>query len=106
MNYLTKLLIAAPAVVTMLVLQVVVLFVGLDTYYEITIFCTGPATGWIQWTFALLHVSFLGLLALGIASLVWRAARPAYLILICLGLAALPIQAMLVHSHTLRCDLP
>jgi hypothetical protein len=103
---LTKLLTAAPAVVVMLVLQAVVLFVSMDTYYEITIFCTGPATGWVQWTFALLHLSFLGLFALGITSLAWRAARPAYLILIFLGLAALPVQAMLVHSHVLKCDLP
>ena len=106
MNHPTRLLKAAPAVVTMLILQAVVLGVSLDTYYEITIFCTGPATGWIQWTFALLHLSFLGLFALGIASLLWRAARPAYLILIILGLAALPVQAMLVHSHVLKCDLP
>jgi hypothetical protein len=106
MNHLTKLLKAAPAVVAMLVLQMAVLFTGLGTYHEITIFCTGPATGWVQWTFALLHLSFLGLLALGMASLAWRAARPAYLILIFLGLAALPLQAMLVHSHVLKCDLP
>lgn len=106
MNYLTKLLTAAPAVVFMLIVQLVVLFVSWDTYYEITIFCTGPATGWIQWTFALIHLSFLGLLVLGLASLVWLAARPAYLILILLGLAALPVQAMLVHSHVLKCDLP
>ena len=103
---IAKLLTAAPAVVVMLLLQAVVLFVSMDTYYEITIFCTGPSMGWVQWTFALLHLSLLGLFALGLASLAWRAARPAYLILIALGLAALPIQAMLVHSHVLKCDLP
>jgi len=103
---LAKLLTAALAVVVMLALQALVLFVSLDAYHEISIFCTGPATGWVQWTFALLHLSFLGLFALGVASLAWRTARPAYLILIFLGLAALPIQAMLVHSQVLRCDLP
>jgi len=106
MNYLPKLLTAAPTVLFMLIIQVVVLAVSMNNYYEMTIFCTGPATGWIQWTFALLHLSFLGLLALGVVSLVWRAARPAYLILIVLGLAGLPIQATLVHSHVLKCDLP
>ena len=105
MSHLAKLLTAAPAVVFMLVLQVAVLFAGMGTYYEITIFCTGPATGWVQWAFALLHLSFLGLFALGLASLAWHPARPAYVILILLGLAALPVQAVLVHSHVLKCDL-
>jgi hypothetical protein len=106
MGHLTRLLNAAPAVVFMLILQVVVLSLSLETYHEISIFCTGPATGWIQWTFALLHLSFLGLLALGLVSLIWRSARPAYLILIFLGLAALPVQATLVLSRVLKCDLP
>lgn len=106
MSYLTKLLTAAPAVVFMLVLQVVVLFAGMGTYYEISIFCTGPASSWLSWVFGLVHLSFLGLLALGLASLAWRPARPAYLIVIFLGMAALPVQAALVHSHVLKCDLP
>jgi hypothetical protein len=78
----------------------------MGTYYEITVLCTGPASSWLSWVFGLLHLSFFGLLALGKASLAWRAARPTYLILIVVGLAALPIQAMFVHSHVLTCDLP
>lgn len=106
MTFLSKLLTAASAVVFMLILQVVALWVGLNGYAEITVFCTGPANGWIQWAFALLHLSFLGLFALGIASLIWRRVRPVYLILILLCLAALPVQAILVHAHVLKCDLP
>ena len=106
MNYPTNILTAAPIVVFMLILQIVVLFVSLEAYPEISIFCTGPATGWIQSAFGLLHISFLGLLALGMASLAWRAARPSYLILILLCLVVLPVQAVLVQSHVLTCDGP
>jgi hypothetical protein len=106
MNDLTKILTAAPTVVLMLIVQVLVLVLTLNTHFEISIFCTGPRTSWLSWAFGLLHFSFLGLLALGMASLAWRPARPAYLILILLGLAVLPVQAMLVHSDTLKCDGP
>ena len=101
-----QLLSAAPAVASMLFLQVVVLSVSLDAYYEISVFCTGPASSWLSWVFGLLHLSFLALLALGMASLAWRAARPAYLVMIVVGLAILPIQATLVHSGILKCDFP
>ena len=106
MNDLKQLLSAAPAIVSMLILQVAVLFVSLDAYYEISVFCTGPATSWLSWVFGLFHLSFLALLALGIASLAWREARPTYLIIIALGFAILPVQATLVHSHILTCDFP
>ena len=103
---LKELLFAAPAVVTMLILQVVVLSVSLGGFYEISVFCTGPTSSWLSGAFGLLHLSFLVLLALGMASLAWPAARPAYLLMIVAGLALLPIQATLVRSHNLTCDFP
>jgi len=106
MNDPKKFMTAAPAVMSMLVVQVVALVVSFDRYYEISIFCTGPASSWLSWVFGLLHLSFLGLLMLGIASLAWPAARPAYLILIFVGLGGLAVQATLVHSHILKCDFP
>ena len=101
-----NLLRAKLAVITMLVVQVLVLLIGLDAYYEVTIFCTGPTTSPYSWIFGSLHFAFLGLLGLGIASLRWRNSRPIYLILILVSLAALPMQMKLVHAQVLQCDLP
>lgn len=106
MNSLRKLLTAAPAVLVMLIVQMVALIISLNTYNEISIFCTGPDHGWLQWIFALLHVSFFVLVVVGIVSLKWRRARPFYLIILVAGLAALPVQAKLVHAGVLQCDMP
>ena len=106
MSKLKSLLTARLAVIFMLVVQVVILLVSLETYYEISIFCTGPESSSLSWTFGLLHFAFIGLLVLGLASLARQAARPFYLILTLVGLSALPVQAVLVHSNVLQCDLP
>ena len=107
MTSLRNLLSAAPAVLVMLVLQIMVLTISLDTYGEVSIFCTGPADGGLlQWTFALLHLLFLVFLAVGIFSLKFRRVRPFYLIILVISLAALPVQAKLVHAGALKCDVP
>src|SRR4051812_688938 len=98
MASLRNLLTAAPAVLVMLVFQIMVLIISLDTYGEVSIFCTGPADGLLQWTFALLHLLFLVLLAVGIFSLKLSRVRPFYLIILIISLAALPVQAKLVHA--------
>lgn len=90
----------------MLIIQVGVLLVSLDAYYPISAFCAGPASSWLAKAFGMVHVSFLVLLGLGIASLGWRAARAPYLIITVVGLLLLPVQATLVQSQILRCDFP
>lgn len=82
------------------------LLVSSDAYFEISLFCTGPRSSVLAWGFGLLHLSFLGLFALGMASLPWRVGRLAYVLLILAGFAALPVQAALVHAHVLKCDGP
>ena len=107
MTFLRNLLTAAPAVLMMLVLQIMVLVISLDTYGEVSVFCTGPADGGLlQWTFSLLHLLFLALLAVGIFSLKFRRMRPFYLIIMVIGLVALPVQAKLVQAGDLKCDAP
>jgi len=106
MTSLRNLLTAAPAVLVMLVLQMMVLIISLSTYNEVSIFCTGPAHGLLQWMFALLHLLLFILLAVGIFSLKWRRVRPFYLIILVISLAALPVQAKLVHAGALQCDGP
>lgn len=83
-----------------------VLIVSLNTYGEVSIFCAGPAHGLLPLAFALLHLLFLVLLAVGIVSLKLRRVRPFYLIILVIGLAALPVQAKLVHAGALKCDVP
>ena len=97
---------AAPVIVVMLVFQIVMLGVSFGSHPEISILCTGPAPGSVQWPFALLHISFLGLFALGVISLKYHRLRPFYLIVLLVSLAALPVQAKLVHSDKLQCDTP
>ena len=94
------------AVTVMLVVQVVILLVSLESTYEISIFCTGPTSSTLSWIFGSLHFAFLGLLGLGFVSYSWRAARPFYLIAILVGLTVLPVQVLLVNSQVLQCDLP
>ena len=106
MTSLRNLLTAASTVLLMLVLQIMVLITSLGNYGEISIFCTGPADGLLPWTFALLHLLFLVLLAAGIFSLKVRWVRPFYLIMLVISLAALPVQAKLVQAGDLKCDAP
>lgn len=106
MTSLKNLLTSARAVLMMLVLQIMVLITSLGTHGEVSIFCTGPAHGLLPTTFALLHLLFLVLLAVGIFSLKWRRVRPFYLIILVFALAALPVQAKLVHAGALKCDVP
>ena len=95
---------ATSALVTLPIIQAAVLILSLDGYYEISVFCTGPQFSVLSPFFGLPHILFLGLLALGLASLIWRATRPVYFVLAVVGSAALPVQAMLVHKHVLTCD--
>ena len=97
---------AALVVLLMLIFQLVMLGISFGSRPEISIFCTGFGHGWIQWAFAILHISFLGLLALGVMSLRWHRAMPFYLGALVVGLAALPLQAKLVHTKVLQCDVP
>jgi hypothetical protein len=106
MIFLSKSFAATAIIVLMLIFQIVTLGISLNSHPEISIFCTGPADGWLQWAFSLLHLSFLGLFALGVISLKWHRAKPLYIVALLIGLAALPVQAKLVHSKVLQCDAP
>ena len=95
---------SGPAVAVGLSLQLLVLLVSLTAYYQISIFCTGSRYIPLSWLFGLLHIGFLALLFLGLSSVIFRAARPAYLILILPALAVLPVQAILVEAQILHCN--
>lgn len=90
-----------------MIVQVAILFISLDTNWSII--CTAPAglrpqSVQLAWWFGLLHFMFLGLLLFALTSFIWPRLRLWYVVLLCLGLAVLPLQARLVEQGVLYCD--
>jgi hypothetical protein len=93
-------------VATLLVIQVLLLWLSLGPLAQVSVFCTGPRSSTIAGLFGALHLLFLALLFLGLLSFRFAALRPLYAALLILALAALPVQAKLVSDGVLSCDGP
>ena len=88
----------------LLILQVVIFLTSVE-WSQISLLCTLSTSkqwGWI----AYIHGMFLALLLLGLISFIWPRLRLWYVVLLCLGLAVLPLQARLVEQGVLFCDGP
>jgi len=94
----------AALVAFLLLLQWALLWLSMDAYVEISVFCTGPASSGLSLPFGLLHLLFLGLLLLGVVSLAAPGLRLSYIALLAAALAMLPVQAVLVSDGVLTCD--
>ena len=93
------------AVIVLLIAQVVLFLISLDTFMAISIFCS-VTTGASPPIFSFVHFAYLGLFLLGILSLFWRRVRLVYLVGISVALVALPVQVWMLENDKLQCDGP
>ena len=93
------------AVVILLVAQVVLFWVSLDTIMAISMFCT-VTTGSSPPIFGYVHLAYLFLFLVGLASLFWQRARLPYVAAISIALLALPMQVWMLENDKLRCEGP
>ena len=93
-------------VAALLFTQLVVLFLSLGPLVSSSVFCTGPSASSIAGLFGVVHLLFSALLALGALSIRFEVLRLPYAVLLLIGLSALPVQAHLVSTGRLQCDLP
>lgn len=93
-------------IAALLALQLLVLLASFGPLMQVSIFCTGPRSSTLAGLFGAIHLLFLGLLLVGALSLRFSSLRVPYVVLLVLGLGALPMQASLVSSGELKCDLP
>ncbi len=98
-------------VASLLLAQLACLWLSLnDGSYSI--FCTGASTlvatasPALARAFGILHLSFAGLLFLGLASIRWARLRPIYIAVTICGMCLLPVQSALVGAGRLTCDAP
>lgn len=96
----------AAVVGAMLAVQLVILFESMGPLISISAFCAGPAANPIASIFGAVHLLLLILLALGVCSFRFTSLRLPYAALLLVALCALPVQAHLVSSGQLQCDLP
>ena len=71
-----------------------------------SIFCTGPNESWVAVMFGVVHLTLLALLGLGLFAIRFWSLRLPYAALLLACLSALPIQAHLVATGNLHCDVP
>ena len=90
----------------LLLLQVGLAELSTDTLWQISVFCTAPASSPWSLVFGLVHVLMFGLLIFGLVSFRYVRLRLPYIVLVTAALIALSIQAMLVTRGTLWCDIP
>ena len=92
----------------LLITQLGIFLLGMDAgaFASITVFCTGPASSGLSLIFGLLHLLFLGLFVVGIASLAFHRVRLPYIGILTVALLMIPVQASLVLNGTLSCDGP
>ena len=93
------------AVVTLLIAQVVLFWLSLDAVMAISMFCT-VTTGRSPPIFGYVHLVYLILFLVGLASLFWQRARLPYVAAISIALLALPAQVWLLENDRLHCDAP
>jgi hypothetical protein len=91
---------------TLLGLQLLVLALSVAGFMQISPFCAGPRSSSLGKLFGDLHLLFVGLLVLGFLSLRFPPLRLPYAALLALALCTLPLQARLVSSGQLTCDVP
>ena len=90
----------------LLLVQGVLLWLSMDAYKAISLFCTGPSSSGLSLPFGLLHLVFLALLLLGLMSLFVSRLRLPYIALLTAALLLLSIQPVLVWNGILSCDGP
>jgi hypothetical protein len=91
---------------TLLALQLLVLALSVGAFMQISPFCAGPRSSSLGRLFGDLHLLLAGLLVLGLLSLRFSPLRLPYATLLALALCTLPLQARLVSSGQLTCDVP
>ena len=89
----------------LLLLQVGLAGLSTDSLWQISVFCTAPASSPWSLVFGLVHALLLGLLIFGLFSLHFVRLRLPYIALVTAALIALPIQALFVTRGTLWCDI-
>src|SRR6476646_8074935 len=94
------------SVAALLLLQIVLFWLSMDEFMEISVFCAGGTNNPLGWLFGLIHFLFLGLLFLGLLSFRVSELRLAYVGLLAAALLALPAQASLVERQQLSRDAP
>jgi hypothetical protein len=94
------------SVAALLLLQIVLFWLSMDEFMEISVFCTGGTNNPLGWLFGMIHLLLLGLLFLGLLSLRVPEFRLPYIGLLAAALLTLPAQASLVEHHQLSCDAP
>lgn len=90
----------------LLITQMALLWLSLDSVHEISIACAGPASSDLGGLFFVLHLGFVGLFLIGVWSLSLPRLRSWYVALLVVAIAALPVQAMLVSRDVLTCSTP
>lgn len=91
------------AVIALLVAQVVLFWLSLDAVMAISMFCA-VTTGSSPPIFGYVHLAYLLLFLVGLASLFWRRARLPYVAAISIALLALPMQVWMLENDKLGCD--
>jgi len=94
------------AVAILLIFQASLFVLSMDALMEMSVFCTGPASSALSVPFGLLHLLFVGLLLMGITSLVVAKLRLPYIALLTVALLMLLVQVLLVWNDVLICDGP
>lgn len=96
----------AAIIAACLALQVAVLAVASGFLFQMSVFCTGPASSTVGTLFGVVHLLFLIAFLAGAFSLFVSWLRPPYLLFLLAALPALPAQVWLVENRALTCDLP
>jgi len=92
-------------IVALLFIQTLILYMSINNFFEISIFCTATHEPALEY-FGAIHWVYAGLLLLGLVSLAWRRIRLVYAASLLLSLLVLPAQAWLVDEDRLYCDAP
>ena len=92
-------------VIVLLILQVTLFYISLNTFTKISVFCTATTIRALE-LFGYIHLAYIALFMFGLSSLFWKRGRLVYLLGIGIMLLALPIQVRLVANETLFCDGP
>ena len=93
-------------VASLLLLQVIVFWLSMNIWMQISVFCTGPASSPLSIPFGLLHLLLLVLSLFGLTSLRVARLRLPYIVVLTLALILLGVQALLVANGLLTCDGP
>ncbi|MEO6386985.1 MAG: hypothetical protein ABIT16_12225 [Croceibacterium sp.] len=92
----------------LLLIQFALFLLSLDAgaFLYISAFCTGPAASRLGLLFGSLHLVLVMLFLMGLLSLSFARLRLAYIGLVMISLALLPVQATFVSQGALTCDGP